>query len=456
MMKRLLLFLALIPGLLPAQDIYSDMLADGKTWSFIRWPYGNTHLEGMRGDTIVNGMVCRKYGYVNDDGTLSCTAVFRQEGDKVYVKYPRSNDFSLAYDFGMSVGDTMEIDGARIVVTGKDTVTARGHELLRVSFKVTEFDDGNGWAPVEGNFGGSWIEGVGGNKGPVSEIPLPGLAGNYDMMLDITFGDEIICDSYIFQGQVYEKMMLSCKPEWTYSKQVWDEDEGEWREPMECHAMKTGMELPSPKNFPYTAITIEEGENSKLLLRNGDKGQVLAEKASYLEYMSKAFPGMDDVFTELAYYPLDIVLYDFALEVGERYPCKGEVYVSGVSHMTTRDSVSRKVLFLSNGLEIVEGIGCLNSPGGPFAYQNFSGSEPMRAVGLEQENRDALAASLLSLRKYGDGTDPIYVKGDELASIRQKPMTKKDNGKLYDLSGRRLALPSPHGVYIRNGRKYVR
>jgi hypothetical protein len=80
----------------------------------------------------------------------------------------------------------------------------------------------------------------------------------------------------------------------------------------------------------------------------------------------------------------------------------------------------------------------------------------MRAVGLEQENRDALAASLLSLRKYGDGTDPIYVKGDELASIRQKPMTKKDNGKLYDLSGRRLALPSPHGVYIRNGRKYVR
>ena len=29
-------------------------------------------------------------------------------------------------------------------------------------------------------------------------------------------------------------------------------------------------------------------------------------------------------------------------------------------------------------------------------------------------------------------------------------------GRLYDLTGRRLALPSPHGVYIRNGRKYVR
>ena len=79
-MKRLLLLLALIPTLLPAQDVYSDMLADGKTWSFIRWPYGNTHCEGMRGDTIVNGLTCSKYGYVNDDGTFSCTAVFRQEG----------------------------------------------------------------------------------------------------------------------------------------------------------------------------------------------------------------------------------------------------------------------------------------------------------------------------------------------------------------------------------------
>ena len=53
----------MIPTLLSAQDVYSDMLADGKTWSFIRWPYGNTHCEGMRGDTIINGMTCRKYGY---------------------------------------------------------------------------------------------------------------------------------------------------------------------------------------------------------------------------------------------------------------------------------------------------------------------------------------------------------------------------------------------------------
>lgn len=204
-----------------------------------------------------------------------------------------------------------------------------------------------------------------------------------------------------------------------------------------------------------TAVTIDEEEDCKLLLRNGEIGQVLAEKASYLEYMSKVFSEKDDVFTELAYYPLDVVLYDFTLEVGERYPCKGEVYVSGVSHMTTRDGVDRKVLFLSNGLEIVEGIGCLNSPDGPFAYQNSSGVAPVRMAGKEQGDLEPPTASLLSLRKYGEGTDPIYVKGDELTSILQNSIIKRNNSKLYDLQGRRLNTPPTRGIYIQNGKKLV-
>ena len=195
-MKRLLLLLAFIPSLLPAQDFYCDMLADGKTWSFIRWPYGYTHRMGMRGDTIVNGQTCRKYGYVNTDGTFSCTAAFRQDGDKVYVKYHNRKDFSLAYDFGVSVGDTLEMksDWARIVVTGKDVVTARGHEMRHISYKVIEYYDGIEWRPVEGNYGSSWIEGIGGSTGPMSDIPTPELTGNYDYLMDISLGDEVGVD----------------------------------------------------------------------------------------------------------------------------------------------------------------------------------------------------------------------------------------------------------------------
>ena len=462
MMRKLLLLLALIPSLLSAQDIYSDMLADGKTWSFIRFPNGYTMRMGMRGDTIVNGMECRKYGYVNDDGTFSCTSVFRQEGDKVYVKYYNRQDFSLAFDFGVSVGDTMEmeLDWARIVVTGKDVVTARGHEMRRVSYKVTEYYDGIEWRPLEDNYG-SWIEGIGGSTGPESHIPVPGFGGNYYMMTDISLGDEVLCDAYIFTGQDPEKMMLTFKPEWTYTKQLWDEVEGEWGEPVEGHAMKTGMEIPSPWFFPYTTTSIEEEGDSKILLRNGDPGQVLAEKASYLEYMSKAFPGIDmeDVFTELAYYPLDVVLYDFSLNVGDRYPCRGEVTVEGISEMTTRDGISRKLFHLSNGLLLLEGVGCLNSRYGVFGYQNDPGTDEGGMAAQSSQSEEPADGAILSFLKYGENTDPVYLQGDWEMGIVKVTEQKQANGVIYDLQGRKVGTnPSAQlkkGIYIIGGKKAI-
>jgi hypothetical protein len=448
--------------MLPAQDIYTDMLAEGKTWSLIRWPYGKTHRMGMRGDSIVGGMTCKKYGYVNDDGSFSCTAVFRQEGDKVYVKYPNRQDFSLAYDFGTSVGDTLDMElslfeWARIVVTSKDVVNARGHEMRQVSYKVAEYHDGIEWRPVEGNYGSSWIEGIGGSTGPVSNIPVPGLTGNYDYMTDIGLGGELLCDAYIFSGQDSEKMMLTFKPEWTYTKQLWDEVKGGWGEPVEGHAMKTGMELPPPMNFPYTAISIEEEEDGRLLLRNGDPGQVLAEKASYLEYMSKAFPGMDDVFTELAYYPLDVVLYDFSLNVGDRYPCRGDVTVEEISQMTTRDGISRKLFRLSNGLEILEGLGCLNSRYGVFAYQNDPGTGSQGKERVASLRGDAASGmGIQSFRKYGSDSDPVFIIGDVELGITLSKTERVAGGTIHDLQGRRLNGTPQKGIYIRNGRKYVR
>lgn len=461
MMKRLLLLLALIPSLLSAQDIYSDMLVDGKTWSFIRWPYGYTHRMGMRGDTIVNGMECRKYGYVNDDGTFSCMAMYRQEGDKVYVKYHNRKDFSLAYDFGVSVGDTLEMksDWARIVVTGKDVVTARGHEMRHISYKVIDFYTGIEWIPVEGYYGSSWIEGIGGSTGPMSDIPTPELTGNYDYLMDISLGDEVLCDAYIFTGQDPEKMMLTFKPEWTYTKQLWDEVKSDWGEQVEGHAMKTGMELPPPKNFPYTTINIEEEQQCKLLLRNGDLGQVLAEKASYLEYMSKAFPGMEDVFTELAYYPLDVVLYDFSLNVGDRYPCRGEVTVEGISEMTTRDGVSRKLFHLSNGLLLLEGVGCLNSRYGVFGYQNDPGINGGSEAAQAPQSEEPADGTILSFLKYGENTDPVYIQGDWEMGIPKVTERKRADGVIHDLQGRKVGINQPSilkkGIYIIDGKKVI-
>ena len=453
-MKRLLLLLLFIPCMLSAQDVYSDMLVEGKTWNFIRWPYGNTRQEGMRGDTIVNGQTCKKFGYVNKDGTFDCSAVFRQEGDKVYVKHYKSNEFSLAYDFGAKTSDVITIGLARIEVTETGTVSARGHELRRITYKVIEFNDGNEWIVVEGNYGGSWIEGIGGSTGPMTEIPVPDFAGNYDNFTDISLGDELLCDVNIFYDSGYEKMMLTYKPEWTYTKQIWDEMKGNWGDPVECHAKKTGMELPPPGNFPYTTVTIEEEQESKLLLRGND--QVYAEKNCFLEYMSKAFPGINDVFTELAYYPLDVVLYDFTLDVGDRYPCRGEVTVEEISWMTTRDGISRKLFRLSNGLLLLEGVGCLNSRYGVFGYQNDPGINGESEVAqAPQSNEPPADNTILSFLKYGDNTEPVYILGDWEMGVEKVEKSITTSSDIYDLEGRRLNGTPRKGVYIQNGKKRV-
>ena len=114
----------------------------------------------MRGDTIVNGLTCKKYGYVNGDGTFGCTSIFRQDGDKIYSLNFNTGEFYLTYDFGAKMGDVITIGLARIEVTGTDVITARDHELRRISFKVIEEYDDNGWTEIQGNYGGSWINGT--------------------------------------------------------------------------------------------------------------------------------------------------------------------------------------------------------------------------------------------------------------------------------------------------------
>ena len=69
----------------------------------------------------------------------------------------------------------------------------------------------------------------------------------------------------------------------------------------------------------------------------------------------------------------ELVLYDFNMQPGDIYPYRfghSIVFVTNVSRVTTLDGVSRRLLTLSNGYELMEGLGCLNSPGMLFCYLN--------------------------------------------------------------------------------------
>ena len=440
------------------QDPYTDMLAEGKTWHFIRWPYGKIHTEGIRGDSIVNGMTCKKYGYVNYDGSFSCTALFRQEGDRVYHEDGKTGISRLLFDFGASKGDTIiwGNDEAKLVVTGTGTVRARGHELRTVTFIVTGVNYPEGWldVPAEDRHELLWTEGMGSYGGPVTD-PRPDVAGNYNILLGVSCNGELLYDEYILGVSDFEKMMFSYEPVWEYGMRVWNKDTEAWEEGVRCRAMKTGSELPPPGNFVYHSISVEEGGGCRLLLRQGDK--VYAEKNSYREYIKKVFPGEDDIFEEQGEWPLDVVLYDFSLNVGDRYPCRGEVTVESVSSLTTREGISRRLLLLSNGMEILEGVGCLNSPYGVFAYQNDPGTGSQGKERVASLRGDAASGmGIQSFRKYGSDSDPVFIIGDVELGITLSKTERVADGTIHDLQGRRLNGTPQKGIYIQNGRKYVR
>ena len=452
-MKKILLFLLYLPLSSFAQDMYNDILAEGKTWNLCRMDNGNMHVEGIRGDTVIDGHQCKRYGYVGQDDSFNGYVSLYEDGDKLYYRFDRANEFSLLFDMGLSEGDTLSLtyDGdTKIQATKVGYVNARGHLLKYIEFKVVE-EIGQ---EVDYPYTDVWIEGIGSANGPFTHFRHDWAGISYTLH-EITCDGEILYDSGIFYLEGYESMFLNYRPEWSYQKMTWNDETGEWERVEDCYAWKSGTEVPQPKMFEYGVITTKGGSMENALLLREIKGKVLAQRESYMEFVHQTCPHISEVYEHLYDWREDVVLYDFTLGVGDRYPCKGEVYVSGVSHMTTRDSVERKVLFLSNGLEIVEGIGCLNSPDGPFAYQNSSGCEPLRVVGMELGNQNAATASLLSFRKYGEGTDPIYIKGDELAGIRMPIVVNTSNNSLYDLTGRRLMSPPTRGIFIQNGRKYI-
>ena len=149
----------------------------------------------------------------------------------------------------------------------------------------------------------------------------------------------------------------------------------------------------------------------------------------------------------------ELVLYDFNMQPGDIYPYRfghSIVFVTNVRRVTTIDGVSRRLLTLSNGYELMEGLGCLNSPGMLFCYLNPN-PEMKRWEGIQLT---------LSFTFKGDLQTVDYIfYSDEMGktlNIKNKTATNSEERTgFYDLQGRRLAEQPRKGVYIRDGRKVV-
>jgi len=178
--------------------------------------------------------------------------------------------------------------------------------------------------------------------------------------------------------------------------------------------------------------------------------RVYADKAMYVELIKTLFPAKNTIYCAEAEDPNEVLLYDFGLEKGDRYPfLDGDVTIADVTEYQ-----GRKVQRLSNGLIIIEGIGCINSVGTFIVYQNtpidielqYARVSPRKSASEHPQLVAALASHNQGL-SYWDFkvlTEVVNVKYEEPAYV------------IYTLSGRRLpTLPTQKGIYIKDGRKVL-
>lgn len=212
----------------------------------------------------------------------------------------------------------------------------------------------------------------------------------------------------------------------------------------------------SPANYPTSSRNTATGSEDALGIRL-ERGRVYVNYNQYLEYLKRSHDGETHTpsFGNPDYIPYhltedgELVLYDYNMEVGDRYR---SVESYDDIEVTEKDSVSlcdgRKHcrLTLSNGLILIEGVGCINSNGRLIDYLN-----PAEQLGSH---------FTCLLYAFSDNAEKLYensaIKINELetSGISSEKNSSADDAITYDLQGRRVSSPKK-GVYIRDGRKVV-
>ena len=219
----------------------------------------------------------------------------------------------------------------------------------------------------------------------------------------------------------------------------------------------------------YTAIEIkgEDIPTSKRRRRAGqntiyyhlairyDNGRILANCQDYMNYLADKYS--DGVcYGDPSYIPYhqtddgEIILYDFNMEVGDRYrhvDGYDDVSVASKDSIVLDDGMQHRRLTLSNGLILIEGIGCINSNGMLLDYLNpasiFANNFTYLDYAYSMENR-----------VY---KNTIFKVGDLYVNNMAEPHTQSVNKcHLFDLQGRRIQGEPKHGVYIQNGKKVMK
>ena len=203
-----------------------------------------------------------------------------------------------------------------------------------------------------------------------------------------------------------------------------------------------------------------EGRDYVIGIRH-EGGRVYVNYAEYQDYLrQRGYSQYYDVFPHgnPDYIPYattadgEMVLYDYTMEVGD-----GFVHVEGYDDVTVvskeiimlDNQTARRRLVLSNGLVLIEGIGCINSNGMLLDYLNPLSSLQTRFTYLN------LLFDLNTNTKVYENSEIEVYDLRRLAVPEVMQNEKKGERTAYDLQGRPLKQKPSKGLYIENGKKMI-
>lgn len=182
-----------------------------------------------------------------------------------------------------------------------------------------------------------------------------------------------------------------------------------------------------------------------------DNGRILVNEHGYLEWVQSDDCMRCNVNADyLPYHKTnegDIVLYDFTMKVGDKFASVAgheDISVVAITDTITEGNITRKLLTLSNGLKVLEGVGCINSPGMFLGYLNYLSSNNVGGTVRMTECKKNNAR--IYLRTWEDVVKEYY---NGIRAVVVLPQTDK---RIFNLQGQLMPSPPAHGIYIQEGK----
>ena len=383
--------------------VYRPFVEEGKTWverESVYVPYmgGLTTLKKsftISGDTLIGQMPCKRLTCETIDriqGTREYDVIgIYEENKRVYFIPQGGTDPLLLYDFDAPIGDTLtvyslnrgNISSCKMVVMRRNEM---GTVVGNLTYKeVLHHDYFWEW---------TWIEGVGSEDGPMENMTFGPEKGGWHWLENCCVGDEVLFHQgnvisyhpFIQEGKHWEYgFMYNYDELWLpagepFASESWLVTDRENIDGKAYWKLSRFSTFAHVKNMWRPAVGSEnqsEVTGEVIAIREQD-GKVYARKDQYLALLKALYPkevhpdvNPDNFYVAEAEDPAEVLLYDFSLEEGDKYPCLGDVYVETVDRYITSDDRCHKMMRLSNGAILVEGIGCVNSIGGIVIYQNL-------------------------------------------------------------------------------------